>query len=175
MLFHFLGESTARQSAYGFIWPLSWSKIMLAWYMKSHYMILFFLVVMKMLFSFLSYLWKRYVSRPGHLPEAPPPPFVEMESLMGKVVFLLPQVNSNSNWNYSFHLFIGARPSAPPQQYPASLYPRIQWWFDETFLIVISILCKPVALLNNTNNPWKFNLWDFQFSRAKQDLWGLGA
>ena len=87
MLFRFLGESTARQSAYGFIWPLSWSKIMLAWYMKSHYMILFFLVVMKMLFSFLSYLWKRYVSRPGHLPEAPPPPFVEMESLMGKVFF----------------------------------------------------------------------------------------
>ena len=57
---------------------------------------LFVLVVMKVVYTFLTYLWKRYASRPGHFPEAPPP-FVEMESLMGKVVFLLPQVNSNSN------------------------------------------------------------------------------
>ena len=59
--------------------------MVLGWQVKNDS---FVIVVLKMVCMFLSYLWKRYVSRPGHLPEAAHP-FVEMEALMGKVFFLL--------------------------------------------------------------------------------------
>ena len=48
---------------------------------------LFFLVVLKIVCTFIMYLWNLYVSRPGHLPEALPP-FVEMETLMGNFFLL---------------------------------------------------------------------------------------
>ena len=47
---------------------------------------LFVLVVLKMVSSFVMWLWNRRGSRPGHLPEGSHP-FVEMEALMGKVCF----------------------------------------------------------------------------------------